>query len=284
MLKRFFAVLFVMFFAVMGVYANNIKTYKFGAFTFSALEDAYNEFNTNLLITDANTKKIVNKLVPSGKTPGNIAAFLLQMPGNNVLFDTGLGQNLVSNLAKVGVAPENINNIFITHLHGDHYGGLVSGNSPVFKNAKLYIVKAEYNYWVDEMKNAQIKQVVDAYGQNVVFINMNDKFFNGAITVLSAVGHTPAHVVYELQSEGKKLLIVGDIIHVNAVQFANPTVAIQFDTDPDMAIKTRLKYFAQVSSNKTPIAGMHILFPSVGTLTKDGKGYKFQPIISDEIK
>jgi len=82
-----------------------------------------------------------------------------------------------------------------------------------------------------------------------------------------------------LESKGRKLLIWGDIVHNAAVQFAQPTVTIEFDTDPAKALASRRTVFKWVSKESVPVAGAHLPFPGIGNVRADGQGrYTYVPI------
>lgn len=71
-----------------------------------------------------------------------IGAYLIRGRGNTVLVDTGtggangVGGELIANLARLGVGPEEIDAILLTHAHPDHIGGLLSAaGTPAYPNA-----------------------------------------------------------------------------------------------------------------------------------------------------
>ena len=72
--------------------------------------------------------------------------------------------------------------------------------------------------------------------------------------------------------------MIGDLIHVAAVQLENPAVTIQFDSDQEMAAATREKEFDAAAKAGTLIGGAHLQFPGLGYLHTEGKGYRFTPV------
>lgn len=91
-------------------------------------------------------------------------------------------------------------------------------------------------------------------------------------------GHTPGHTSYLVESGGQKLLVIGDLIHVAAVQMENPAVTISFDSDQKGAAATRKKEFDAAAKGGYLIGGAHLQFPGVGYLRTEGKGYRFVPV------
>lgn len=92
-------------------------------------------------------------------------------------------------------------------------------------------------------------------------------------------GHTPGHTVYEIRSGKERLIIIGDIIHIGAVQFSRPKTSIDFDIDQGKAVVTRLGLFKKLASDRTLVAGMHLPFPGLGHVREDGPDtYTWVPI------
>jgi glyoxylase-like metal-dependent hydrolase (beta-lactamase superfamily II) len=98
------------------------------------------------------------------------------------------------------------------------------------------------------------------------------------IKAVEAPGHSPGHAMVQVESDGQKLLLWGDLIHAAAVQFADPGVAIQWDSDPKQAVATRGQVLADAAKNGYWIAGAHLSFPAFGHVRAEGKGYVYVPI------
>ncbi|MDR0315454.1 MAG: MBL fold metallo-hydrolase, partial [Treponema sp.] len=97
------------------------------------------------------------------------------------------------------------------------------------------------------------------------------------ITPIAAFGHTPGHTVFMVESAGEKLLIWGDLMHAEPIQFPLPNIAVSYDSDALAAVISRTRILEYVTANNIPIAGMHLLYPSIGTVSRDGAGYKLTP-------
>jgi glyoxylase-like metal-dependent hydrolase (beta-lactamase superfamily II) len=91
-------------------------------------------------------------------------------------------------------------------------------------------------------------------------------------------GHTPGHTSYVVESKGARMIVTGDLIHVAAVQFDDPTVTIAFDSDSQSAEAQRLKVFTQAARDGTLIAAAHLQFPGMGHLAVNGKGFSYEPV------
>jgi glyoxylase-like metal-dependent hydrolase (beta-lactamase superfamily II) len=81
-----------------------------------------------------------------------------------------------------------------------------------------------------------------------------------------------------VRNGGERLLIWGDLMHVQDIQFPRPDVSVSYDVDPALAAETRKHILEYAARNKTPVAGMHLVFPAIGTAAPDGEGgYTWSP-------
>lgn len=108
--------------------------------------------------------------------------------------------------------------------------------------------------------------------------------FNGdgelspGIAAFAANGHTPGHSIYQVTSQDKKLLLVGDLIHVAAVQIPHPKVATSFDNDAKAAVEQRLRVFGDSARQSALVGSAHLSFPGLGYLNRQGEGYTWVPL------
>jgi len=117
--------------------------------------------------------------------------------------------------------------------------------------------------------------VFDACAANLRAIE-TDEVVPG-ITRYPLPGHTPDHSGYRVESDGESLLIAADIVHLPQIQFPRPDAQVMFDTDPQLAVRSRQALFAEVAATGELIAGHHIDFPGIGHVVADGAGYRFLP-------
>ena len=86
----------------------------------------------------------------------SMSVFMLELDGKKALFDAGFfkggSKGLLERFKELRISPDDIDYIFITHFHWDHIAGLVDQNdSIVYKNAKVYVSKEEYDGWINKM-------------------------------------------------------------------------------------------------------------------------------------
>ena len=91
-------------------------------------------------------------------------------------------------------------------------------------------------------------------------------------------GHTAGHTTYVIESNGQRLDLWGDLMHVAAVQFLEPHVTIAFDTDNKAAMAQRQRAYAAAAKGRYLVAAAHLPFPGIGHLRAEGKGYAWVPV------
>ena len=150
-------------------------------------------------------------------------------------------------LKRLGIAPEDIHYLYLTHFHGDHIGGMMQGDSVVFPNAQVYASKKEYDGWMKmpDDKKAQVVKTMDAYKDRLHLFEFGETL-PGNVIACDAVGHTPGHTAYQVGT----LLVVGDLIHGAALQIPHPEICATYDMDKEAAIQSRKKYLQEVDENQ----------------------------------
>lgn len=210
-------------------------------------------------------------------------AYLVDRGDRRVLIDAGgevsgfasLGR-LDENMEALGIAPDSVDALVVTHLHPDHVGGAITQNgSAAFPNAEMILRQEEYDFWHDDANMSDANKAFFDLARNATAAYKDRQtIFTGDVEVLpglSAVhlpGHTPGHTGYRLDGGDEQMLIWGDIVHMPPVQFAQPKYYIGFDVNPDQAVETRMKVMDMAAADRMKIAGMHLTFPGFGNVAK----------------
>ncbi len=271
-----------------------------GGFEVTALNDGSFDLPVDKLLkqapetTDAELADYYQK--PPVET--SINAFLINTGARLVLIDTGTGGlsgptagTLLANLRAAGYQPEQVDDVLVTHMHGDHVGGLAHDGAAVFPNATVHAGKGDVDYYLNADKMAAAPDAAKGgfrMAMNSMAPYVTARHFQpiGAdgevvpgIRSWATPGHTPGHTSYVVESQGQKLIVTGDLIHVAAVQFDHPGVTISFDSDGDNARASRARVFRQAADDGTLIAAAHLQFPGIGRIKANGDGWRFVPVV-----
>lgn len=234
--------------------------------------------------------EVLEKYVPDGTFPIATHAMMIERNGEVWLVDTGYGRNIFERMAAKGVMPEDVDHVLLTHMHGDHTGGMMRDGKPVFPNADVTVSEKEHAYWGSEEEMmkfpenrrgnfASAQDIFREYGEKLKITAPYDpgKELGNGIHMLAAYGHTPGHVMFLIKDGKEQLLIWGDLTHALAVQMPHPEISVTYDVDPDTARESRLQVLKYVIGNNIPVAGMHIPSPGMGTVKEDPStgGYSF---------
>ncbi|MEL6684165.1 MAG: MBL fold metallo-hydrolase [Pseudomonadota bacterium] len=180
-----------------------------------------------------------------------------------VLFDTGLNAAAtLGALEGAGYTADQVDIVVLTHMHGDHIGGLMNGGGPTFANARYVTGQAEFDHWAaagNDGFDANVRPLAD----QMTFLGDGGDVVSG-ITGIAAFGHTPGHMVYHLDSAGAGLVIFADLANHPVWSLARPEWEVRFDADKEAAAASRRNVLGMIAADRIPAIGYHMPFPAVG--------------------
>ncbi|AGB82490.1 Zn-dependent hydrolase, glyoxylase [Serratia sp. FGI94] len=270
-----------------------------GKLTVTAVSDGTVTIPLDRLLVPIDKETLQRRMAEDAMTPQaetSLNTFVIDDGKQRVLVDTGAGQlfgnnggHLLENLRAAGYPADSINAVLLTHVHGDHSGGVSQQGKPTFPNADVYVDRRDPDFWLNDANQSKVeesqrhtfKESADALNPLIAAGKL--KTFSAparlplGIQAQAAYGHTPGSVTYRVESEGQTLVLWGDIIHAKAVQMPDPQVAIHFDVDRRQAIATRERILAQAAKEGFWVAAAHISFPGLGHVQREGNGYRWVP-------
>lgn len=223
---------------------------------------------------------------------------LLKIGNRYVLIDAGAGNvfgsesgRLAENLRYVGIAPEEIADIIITHAHPDHIGGLTDkeGN-PVFPNAEIYLSREEHDFWMSPTPDfsqstmtdkKHMEMLVDVAQKNIRSVTHKLHLFQkneellGCLQMIPVPGHTPGHTLIRIYSGNQEIYHIADVVHSEIISFEHPEWIYNSDTDCKEGIETRKKILEQLSNSGSLFFAYHLPWPGLGYVKSTADGYKW---------
>jgi glyoxylase-like metal-dependent hydrolase (beta-lactamase superfamily II) len=260
------------------------ESFPLGQFKLTALRDAANVMpNDNSVFGVGKTPADVAQVLEAAGAPTDkialaVDALLVQGAGRVMLFDTGLGPRVhgqvVASLAMAGVTPDQVTDIFITHSHFDHVGGLATlDGRPTFPKAVIHMSVKEWAFMQSQSSNPGLKKAIAA---QVKTFEPGGVVAPGVRSV-ALVGHTPGHTGYEISSGGARLIDIGDSAHSSVISLAKPDWDIEYDQDPVAGRASRRALLTRLAASHEWVFAPHFPFPGVGHVEAKGDGFVWAP-------
>lgn len=273
-----------------------------GDFTVTALYDGYIDLPPTLLhgLRAPQIQSLLARMFIANEKGVQTAvnAYLVHTGQHLVLVDAGaascfgptLGQ-VGANLRAAGYQPVDVDVVLLTHLHADHLCGLRdAAGQPAFPKATVWAAQEDADFWLSQAVADKAPEGMKGFFQmardgvapyqaqgRLRTFKDGDAIVPG-LSVVPTHGHTPGHSSFLFSSQGRQLLIWGDVVHSHAVQFAHPEVSLEFDVNQKQAIATRKALFQRAAKAGWQIAGAHLPFPGLGRIRQDPKGYAWVPV------
>ncbi|SDI63223.1 MBL fold metallo-hydrolase [Lutimaribacter saemankumensis] len=215
-------------------------------------------------------------MIPTDKAQFYFTPTVVNTGSELILFDTGLnGAGTTAALQAAGYTAEQIDKVVITHMHGDHIGGLMTDGAPTFGNASYMTGAVEFDAW--EMSgNEGFENNVRPLAEKTTMLDDGGSVASG-VTAMAAFGHTPGHMTYMLESDGQQLVLGADFANHYVWSLAYPDWEVKFDRDKAAAAATRRQLLGMMAADKVPFIGYHMPFPAIGFVETRGDGFEYVP-------
>lgn len=261
----------------------DVKPFAIGDFQAAALRDGgLSVPNDNKTLAINKTKADVDAVLAANSLPTDQIALSLEpmivrTADRVLLFDTGAGKlfgptvgRLPATMAAAGIDPASITDIFISHAHGDHIGGLVDeAGALAFPNAAIHISAAE---WGAMQADTNLAGIVATISPKIAAFEAGADIVPG-VKAVDIKGHTPGHSGYLVTSGDQSLLYIGDTAHHSVISVQQPDWTIAFDGDAPTAQASRKDVIASAAASGQRIYAPHFPFPGLGRFEKKGDAY-----------
>ena len=210
--------------------------------------------------------------IPADKAQFFFTPTVVRTGSDVVLFDTGLSAaGTTAALEAAGIMPDDVTVVVITHMHGDHVGGMTGEDgSLTYPNARYVTGQAEFDHW-NGTDNETFAGKVKPFAERFEFIGDGGSVVSG-VTGMAAFGHTPGHMAYMVESDGEQLLLIADAANHYVWSLAYPDWEVRFDIDKAAAAGTRKKLLGMAAADRIPLIGYHMPFPGMGFVDTRGEG------------
>jgi glyoxylase-like metal-dependent hydrolase (beta-lactamase superfamily II) len=290
-------------------HGNGFYRFKIGDFQATVISDGFGSntpvgplFAPN--VPPAELEAVLKANFMPATAQGTVNTLVVDTGRERILLDSGWGEKfgpafgnyakLEANLQRAGISLDSIDLVVLTHGHLDHIGGLVTkAGFPAFAKATFVFVDTEWNYWTGDRVESDVmratmpdpfkRAIMAAAKENLPPVAARSRFVkqDGEITsgvrYVAAPGHTPSHAAVHFSSGNAQFLFMADVAHNPVTGLQHPEWKPVFDTDPDLAVKTRKAIFDRVATDRLMVMATHFAFPAVGYVVKHEQAFRWEP-------
>lgn len=267
---------------MLGASMSTFNRFKLGAFEVTTLlaatitrPEPHSIFGLNVSAEEFNAVSAASNL-PTDQAQFFFTPTVVNTGAQLVLFDTGLNQaGIATALELAGYSADQVDLVVITHMHGDHIGGLMEGEAETFSNAVYATGRVEFDAWAAK-GNERFETKMRPVAEKTTMMEDGASVFSGH-TAMAAFGHTPGHMAHMIESESKQLLIAADFANHYVWSVAYPDWHVKFDMDKDAAAATRRRLLDMMATDRVPFVGYHMPFPGTGFVETTDGAYRYAP-------
>ena len=212
----------------------------------------------------------------------SIQPLLVRSGTRILLFDTGAADasfaragRLPASLRAAGVEPAQVTDVFLSHRHPDHAGGLLTRDGALaFPNATVHLSAPE---WAALKRDSDAAALVAAITPKVAPFEPGAAIVPGVVTAVAVDGHTPGHSAYEIGTGDERLLYIGDTAHHFVISVQRPEWTVQYDENAALAQARRRALLQRAADENLRVYAVHFPFPGLGRINTKGESFVWVP-------
>ena len=216
----------------------------------------------------------------------NLGTFVISNNDASIVVDTGLGPHgdmfgtsvpgqLIQDFKNNNISFDSIDKVFLTHLHGDHYGWNyredLDDRPPTFPNAKYMVNRLDWDHWLsekmlsDDPDDSLRRSVLPLLDDGLLDLMEGDTNLTKGVQAIHTPGHTPGHMSLLISSGNERAMLLGDVVG-SPMQITESNYPYMPDSDPELGRKTRHELINKVHDEILIAIGSHLSYPGCGTI------------------
>ena len=223
----------------------------------------------------------------------NLGVFVMRSSGKTLVADTGFGPHgqmlgadtpadLMNDFERTGIGTDEVDTVFLTHLHGDHVGWNTRPedlSKPTFGNARYTVHRADWEHFTSEevlsdfRGDAVKRSAIPLDEAGVLDLIEGETELAPGITAIHTPGHTPGHMSLLISSGRERALLIGDVLG-SPMHATDTELTYWPDTDKQQGVETRHHLLDMAEREKMIVLGSHLSPPGWGTMVRwQGRRY-----------
>ncbi len=223
---------------------------------------------------------------------------LLISSDKKILIDTGSGKNwsekfeniygidysqhdMLPALEKVGIKPDEITDVILTHLHFDHIGGAVLFENgkpvPTFPNAIYHVQQKQYDWALNPSDRDKAsyfnERFVTLADEGILKLYKGDFQFDENISLVVVNGHTPSQQLVKVSDSTNTMLYCADLIPL--ASHISPPYIMGYDLNPLETLKEKQRILKQAVDENWHLFFEHDPEVACGTIKIGERGFIF---------
>jgi glyoxylase-like metal-dependent hydrolase (beta-lactamase superfamily II) len=278
-----------------------VQSRQVGDVTVTAINEAMMYFGVELTVPEEVWRQGIDADA-EGRVQIDTHVLLVQTGDATILIDTGLDEpgsrweehwleawpgsvrtpGAVAGLASIGVKPEDVTHILITHAHFDHVIGLAAERDgryvPRYPNARVLLGRADWENASEEHVEPESRARIRAIEEDglLELVDGECEVVPG-VTMIPTPGESPGHSMIRVSSNGEELYAVGDLFHLGA-EVAHLDWTVPW-ADQEQMQASRRRLLESAASTDALVVFTHENFPPWGRVVRDdGTGYRWQRV------